>query len=364
MQTIDGSERTYYNISKDAYEVAQYRVRLLRKSVSLIGDRITELPHINIYPNGILVDNRRDTWFDIRTEYSTDPSISRDGSWFTRCTPYNETALHSACTVSSIPAMHYLLQPANRNCGGYIDDTSDDGVSAMSICIANDFDEGVILLLEQGASPMKCGMYEQTMMHRCAKAKAHRCMEILIAAGAPVDDADMYGHTPLQVCLNDFHVFEAGAKMLLVNGANVERLKQVNLIDSALVYSIVNKSNDLAKVLMYHGANFTQEVELKDDNSPSNGISFRLPAYAYIERNFDIIPFLLNLNVEMAAELIRETALVDRDNELRRDQFTQNNGLGDDLGNMIYDLSKRVPDMFKVQRNAVRNVEPGGVFEP
>ena len=364
MQTIDGSERTYYNISKDAYELAQFRVRWLRNSVGLVGDRTNELVGIDIYPNGVLVDNRRDTWFDIRTEYSTDPSISRDGSWFTRCTPYNETGLHSACTVGSIPAMRHLLQPANRNWGGYIDDTSDDGVSAMSICIANDFDEGVILLLEQGASPMKCGMYEQTMMHRCAKAKAHKCMEILIAAGAPVDDADMYGDTPLQVCLNDFHVFEAGAKMLLVNGANVERLKQVNLIDSALVYSIVNKSNDLAKVLMYHGANFTQEVQLIDDQSLNDGVYFRLPVYAHIKRNFDIVPFLIALRVEMAAELIRETALVDRDNELRRDQFTQNNGLGDDLGNMIYDLSKRVPDMFKVQRNAVRNVEPGGVFEP
>ena len=40
------------------------------------------------------------------------------------------------------------------------------------------------------------------------------------------------------------------------------------------------------------------------------------------------------------------------------------NGLSDDIGNMILEQSKGVVDMFKVQRNAVRNLVPGGVFEP
>jgi hypothetical protein len=35
-------------------------------------------------------------------------------------------------------------------------------------------------------------------------------------------------------------------------------------------------------------------------------------------------PFLIALRNEMPAELMRETARVDRDNKWRRDQFTQN----------------------------------------
>ena len=100
-----------------------------------------------------------------------------------------------------------------------IDETDDDGWTALHHSCWNGKNQVVLYLLETGAKIDAKKNYGQTPLHLASYKGHEETVKLLLERGANIDAKDMHGKTPLHLALSQGHL--ETVKLLLERGANI-----------------------------------------------------------------------------------------------------------------------------------------------
>lgn len=127
--------------------------------------------------------------------------------------------LHIAAQTGNEAIVQILLRQGNVDCN----DRDSDGKTALMYAVAKGHEAVVRLLLAQGARIREVDRDGRSALHLAVLHRREGVLRILLAhgeQGLSVNEYDVAGWTPLHMAIE--REFEAGTKLLLQNGANLQ----------------------------------------------------------------------------------------------------------------------------------------------
>lgn len=178
-------------------------------------------------------------------------------------TPRNREAqdgVRNTPLMTAIIAGHKDVVEVLLDAGAELKTSNIGGHSPLSLATQYDREEIVRLLIDRGASlqQRRESLLQESLMAELVEFSSVKMLELLIELGAPVDDKDNEGYTPLQraVAKSD----AAKVEVLLKAGADVNTQNAHGV--STLHTALEARSMPMALLLMEHGA----DPELRDEN--------------------------------------------------------------------------------------------------
>ncbi|RZC39913.1 Ankyrin repeat domain containing protein [Asbolus verrucosus] len=116
----------------------------------------------------------------------------------------------------------------------------------------------IILMNENIDISIKTKIFEHTILHSASAKGFLKIVEFLINKGAPIDDPDKYGNTPLDTAI--YYQHEKVAAFLIKEGANVNIVNQTR--STPLHTAVYNNLFPTVELLVRNGA----QIDASDDN--------------------------------------------------------------------------------------------------